>query len=587
MRLKEWLKLLMEGCWRLLAGIALLVAILPIIGWLKFDQTKYFFDQLTVNNGKLLLVHLALLLMLLQIGEIAINRCKTYIQEIYSMRIAYKLNDYLAQLYARMHTVTNIESPMCKNDFYILKNHMAQSGQFMKRTLDLLHQCVMIAVYFYLISKYSWLAAFVALAFSLPSLLYSTNEVKRNLMHQTSTSQLGMDTASHFSALLNPYYQKELILHSFREKLRLKWGQLFIALQESKRKVLTKTTIYGVGIDTIGPVGYLVLQLLLIYQISRNSLTIGEFVAIGTAFLSLSGSLKTACLLGGSFREITVLNQMLLAFLRNYVLQNQKDALIELQEPISAIEIRNLAFQYPTSNNSILKGIYLKIEMGQFIVIVGNNGSGKSTLAKIVAGLHDVESDQVFINNRDINAYNRNSLYQEISSINQDFAKYPLSMKENITMNVDTDEATLNRFFDTYRSLIPKKIEAFLDTRLGSDFFNSIELSGGQWQRIAVARALFKGSSLLIMDEPTSEIDPATEMKLMEKIKAAYADKIVLLVTHNLQLAQLADLVYVMHDGEIVECGDHYTLLSNEGKYRSMWDMYSGQTNRTMQEMSV
>jgi ATP-binding cassette subfamily B protein len=235
------------------------------------------------------------------------------------------------------------------------------------------------------------------------------------------------------------------------------------------------------------------------------------------------------------------------------------------------IVFENVYFSYPSSLTYALDNINLVIPHGQTIALVGKNGSGKSTLCALLEGLYSPnQGDILFYKNRDkkISAVGKNRV--GISAVFQRFMKYQMSIKDNITISEmeksigDNEVETMCKHIDIHLD------DDGIDAMLGREFKGK-ELSGGQWQRIAIARGIYRDCNLLIMDEPTSAIDPIEESKLFEKIYEYSIGKTAIIVTHRMALAKLADRVLVMKNGKIVQDGTHEQLLQEEGEYKELY----------------
>lgn len=197
-------------------------------------------------------------------------------------------------------------------------------------------------------------------------------------------------------------------------------------------------------------------------------------------------------------------------------------------DDIQSIEVRNLSFRYPNRAENALNGIRLSIRKGEKIAIVGDNASGKTTLVKLILGLYPPEPGSVFYNQTDLNDIHLPSVWSQVSAVFQDFSKYELDIRHNIAASdlkeIHNDKRLyeLADAFGIANIMLP---ERGLETELGYLTEDSINLSGGQWQRIALARALFKQASLIVLDEPTSAIDPNSELELLNRLLDASGEK--------------------------------------------------------------
>jgi ATP-binding cassette subfamily B protein len=241
------------------------------------------------------------------------------------------------------------------------------------------------------------------------------------------------------------------------------------------------------------------------------------------------------------------------------------------------IRISNLWFKYPGSEREVLKGLDVDIDKGKSLAIVGRNGSGKTTLVKLLCRLYDPQQGNIYYDDVNARLINLEDLRNSIGIIFQDFSRYHLTVRENITLGKVADDTWLN---DVYRAAETAGAEDFVkglsqgyDTLLGKQFPVGVELSGGQWQRLALARAFCRDAGLLILDEPTASLDIATEARIYAHFKTMTKGKTALLISHRLSTVRIADRIAVIDDGKVVELGDHESLMCLGGIYNEMFSM--------------
>lgn len=238
--------------------------------------------------------------------------------------------------------------------------------------------------------------------------------------------------------------------------------------------------------------------------------------------------------------------------------------------------MENVSFRYPNTDHNILENISLRIPKGSIVAIVGTNGAGKTSIIKLLCKLYEPTSGSIYFRGNDIKKYSPSQYRKQVSTVFQDFVKYNLSVKENISFGdiektpteENIREAAINAGADDFIEKFPRKY----DTILGRIFDEGQEISQGQWQKIAIARALYSDSSLLIFDEATSALDSIAETALFSSFRKRIGDRAALVISHRISTIRQADYIYVMSDKKIVESGTHSELLQKNGTYASLYE---------------
>ncbi|MEW9548251.1 ABC transporter ATP-binding protein [Nonomuraea sp. NPDC050783] len=243
-------------------------------------------------------------------------------------------------------------------------------------------------------------------------------------------------------------------------------------------------------------------------------------------------------------------------------------------EGFDRITADGLTFTYPGSKKPALRGVSIELKRGEIVAFVGENGSGKTTLSKILAGLYEPDAGTVRWDDTDLRQVAPEELRTRTAVIAQDHTRWPLTARYNITMGTDKGEPALHAAAavagaDEVVAGLPHGYRTLLDRR----FKDGQELSGGQWQRIAVARGFHRDADLLICDEPTAALDARAEHALFERIRTHADGRTVLLITHRLASVRHADRIYVLEHGEVVEAGDHDTLMADDGLYAELYSL--------------
>jgi ATP-binding cassette subfamily B protein len=244
---------------------------------------------------------------------------------------------------------------------------------------------------------------------------------------------------------------------------------------------------------------------------------------------------------------------------------------------LSQISVENLSFTYPDARSPVLKDISMEINRGETVALVGENGAGKTTLAKLLCRLYDPTSGEILWDGRDLTTCDPDDVRAQIAVIFQDFVRYQLTGRENIGFG-DVDslddpaliaDAAQRAGADQFLAGLPDEYE----TRLGRMFHEGHELSIGQWQRVALARSFFRDAPLVIMDEPTAALDARAEYDLFETMRELFTDRAVLLISHRFSSVRMADRIYVLDEGEVVQTGTHDELIAVDGLYAELFGL--------------
>ncbi|SHH80707.1 ATP-binding cassette, subfamily B [Clostridium collagenovorans DSM 3089] len=372
----------------------------------------------------------------------------------------------------------------------------------------------------------------------------------------------------------------ERTLFGYTEELNKKWVDEY----ECARKIELKTNLkWFVKMKTGGVLVALIsslIALILIGPVKKGVLSIGMFISIINAVFDLIQIMTW---------QLTYYTDQL-AKNKEYLKDLSEVSRLEesngaLDEPskenlkLKTLEFKNVSFKYPGTENYILNNMSFKIEEGRHYAFVGINGAGKTTITKLITGLYEDFEGEILINNISIREYSQSVLKSLCSVVYQDFAKYFISIKENIAlgdinnMNNKEQEEVINKsieIIDLKEEI--EKLPKGIDTTLGKIKEDGQDISGGQWQRIAMARSIISPATLRILDEPTAALDPISESNLYEKFEEISRGNTTIFISHRLGSTKLANEIFVIGSGEIVEKGSHEELMNNNGIYAEMYE---------------
>lgn len=321
--------------------------------------------------------------------------------------------------------------------------------------------------------------------------------------------------------------------------------------------------------DAIRIIGYGLSIIIVFLLVVNRSVTIGVFGACLTAFLSVQSSMQTFLIDLGRLPEQLLYAKDYYDFL-DYEDENNGEFIYQRLE--NEIRLINVSFKYPNRDECALDRVNLIIQKGEKIAVIGENGSGKTTLSKIILGVYEPESGDVLVDGISLSKIDKQSFNRKVSIVSQNFAKYLLTLRENVGIS-ETD--LMNDDQRIWKALNSINFESFhvdqdLDVQFGREF-GGIELSHGQWQKIAIARGLFRDSEVIVLDEPTSALDPLIEAEILAKFLEMSKDKTAVIISHRVGLCKLVDRVVVMKNGKITETGTHSELIKMDGEYKRLY----------------
>jgi ATP-binding cassette, subfamily B, bacterial len=341
----------------------------------------------------------------------------------------------------------------------------------------------------------------------------------------------------------------------------------------AKRKL-----IFGAFLTLLGTLGYYGGYAFVIYQTVIGVLTIGQLTFLAGAIAGASSGIQAVfTTFAGVADQSLFLTDLVDFFAVQPTILSKPGALVAPRPIRQGIEFKNVSFSYPGNRRRILSGINMRIEPQERVALVGENGQGKTTVVKLLTRLYDPTEGQILLDGVDLREYNLEDLWKEIGVIFQDFVHYDMTVSENI--GVGRIEEALNPFriraaaMKTFAEKVIQKLPKGYDQPLGCRFEGGVDLSGGEWQKIALARAYLRDAQLLVLDEPTAALDARAENEVFERFSELTSGKMALLISHRFSTVRMADRILVLQKGGIAEQGQHDELVREGGLYAQMFEL--------------
>ncbi len=370
--------------------------------------------------------------------------------------------------------------------------------------------------------------------------------------------------------LTNRQSSPERILFGFTKEVDKKFQEMHLKRSNITTEVIARWEMKSKICIIILNVFLLICMVVLIGNVRSDAMTSGLYISIVGSIVTLVRSND------GSLARISINMSGYQAFMHDFrtflLLDGEKGVLTFNKMPVDFqyIEVRNLSFKFPNSDKYILNGVNLRFDKGKSYALIGLNGAGKTTLTRILTGLYNDYEGGILIDGKNIREYDKDYLRNMFSIVYQDFGKYSLSLRENITFGrTDGNLEEVIRLAGLEEMV--EQLPNGFDTQLGKFEDDGIDISGGEWQKIAIARALYMGCPFLVLDEPTASLSPMMENMIYTKFAEISKESTVLLVSHRLGSTKISDILYVLDQGKVVEQGSHEYLMSIDGLYAKMF----------------
>lgn len=457
----------------------------------------------------------------------------------------------------------------------VLKNTEKQWVDIFEAVLSLLQLTIKIIGILFIIAGYVWWAAIFILIFCIPLFILSIKGGKSNYKAQKDTSNLTR-RYEYLDKILNEReYIDERKLFGFYKNVDEKYSEAY----KKAFRIATKTQIHWAMKTKLSGALSSIAALLIITTLMRPTIkgviSVGLFLSLVNAIFSLTSQMSWEL---SRNIDILVKGTEFYKDIKWFCRLDEEYGVLELPEyieDIKTIEFKHVYFRYPGTEIEILKDVSFKMENGKHYALVGQNGAGKTTIIKLLTGLYSEYTGEILINGKELRCYTKAQQKGMFTVVYQDFIRHALTVRENCELanpcGTISEEQIMTLLDKFELSDVVNEYSNGLDTSLGKVKKDSVDFSGGQWQKLAIIRALLGEKKVQILDEPTAALDPKMESEVYELFQEMTDDRMTILISHRLGFAKKVDHIIVFSNGTVLEQGDFVNLMNKQGLFYQMY----------------
>jgi ATP-binding cassette subfamily B protein len=371
---------------------------------------------------------------------------------------------------------------------------------------------------------------------------------------------------------------KELKLFGLKDFLTGRFKGLSTQVYEEDIALARRKAGMGSVLSAIGTAGYYTAYVFAVWRTVTGVFSFGTLTFLANAIRDASSNLQQTFSTLSTIADQALFLTDLIAFFDMKPTIRSKPNALPAPRPIQrGFEFRNVSFRYPGGGRMVLNGLNFHLRPGERVALIGENGEGKTTIVKLMTRLYDPFEGQVLLDGIDLREYDLDDLYKEVGVIFQDFMRYEMTARENIAVGrieqVTNMELLQHSAEKSLADQVVGRLPAGYDQMLGRRFDGGVDLSGGEWQKVALARAYLRDAQVLILDEPTSALDARSEYEVFQRFAELTTGKMALFISHRFSTVRMADRIVVLENGRIAEEGNHEVLTSLGGRYAEMFEL--------------
>lgn len=513
---------------------------------------------------------------LIQVLLSMLNQLNSYISEKFNMNLSYNLNLKLLEKTSSLNLIDFEQADTYNLIENIVQDSTYKPFQLFNAIIGVITGFLSLLTSIAYVTTWNVAVSIFLLIIPIISLLIFMRVGQLEFLIQWERANSEREVWYINYLLTHDFSFKEIKLNGISQYFIDKYGILKRSFMNQDLNISKKKVLFRGSLDILLSFINGIAIFMMIQSIRSGKLLVGNFVSLIQAITRVNTYSQSMIQNTYIIYNTSLFMEQLFKFfdmeVENISIQNSKSSRIE--KHIDKIKVENLSFTYPGSCKKILENINVEFNKGELVAIVGKNGSGKSTLVKLLSGLYQPSEGLIYYGNESSETLDLSYYQKNISVLFQDFVKFELSVRENIGLSDinSMSNSKIKKNIDILKlDFLSVKNGFDFNQRLGTWFNDSRQLSGGQWQKVALARTFFKNASIYILDEPSSALDPVSEKEIFDEFVALSKDRISLFISHNLMAASRADRIIVMQDGHITDEGSHDELINKSKYYRELY----------------
>lgn len=564
------------------AGIVALRLVLAFRPAVQLYIGKLIIDAVLANVGaespdwSLIFVYVALELAVALVGDVmqrAVNLLESLLGDLFSNRLSVQIMEHAGAM-----DLERFEDPEFYDSLERARRQTVGRIGLLSLVLTMGQNLITLASLMAILVTYNvWLLVLLVVAV-LPSFVGETHfaGLSYSLLFRWTPERRELDYLRYVAT--SDETAKEVKLFGLSDFFTRRYEALADQYYDANKELATRRAVSGGLLIALSTVAYYVANGFVIIDTVLGRHTLGDLTMLVGSFQRSRALITSVLLRSADMYEQSLFLQDLFTFLETEPHASSKPGAPPVPRPITTgFELKNVGFRYPGTDTWALRGVSFSLAPGERIALVGENGAGKTTLVKLLARLYDPSEGRILLDGRDLREYDVETLRRAIGVIFQDFVRYDMLLRENIAVGRIEALDDMPRIEEAAkRSLadqVAERLDDGFDHMLGRRFDGGVNLSGGEWQKVGLARAYMRDAQILILDEPTAALDARAEYEVFQRFTELTRDKMAVLISHRFSTVRMADRIVVLEDGHVTEDGTHEELLELGGRYSELFTL--------------